>query len=417
MHICFIDNAFTWPPVGGANVDFLNVVQRLSRFHRCTVLQPVLRCASGVRTMWATGDGSPALRKAGCDVIRVAGPWYRHVPELIARQLQAHLTRLQPDLIWLGDLYFLKPWLATLLTPWPVLLRFYAFEALCPNYNERFHWHTGSSCSTHLLDDNASCRACFWRRLRTDHVRDMFKLEYLTCRAFLPSYAARFRHALHRAAAVIVSNRQVRDMLHPYAPHITVIPGGFSPDVFAPRAAVPPSPRPLTILCAGRLADSAKGLAILLAACDRLTAAGRKLHVRLAGDFPAAVQRPYLTFLGWLDEASFARALTECDVFVAPSLWEEPFGLTVVEAMACGIPVIASDNAGHRSSLEAVAPELLYPPNDSDGLARRLAELADAPARRELLGRRCANYAAEHYAWDAVISRHYQPLLHRIGRQ
>ena len=83
------------------------------------------------------------------------------------------------------------------------------------------------------------------------------------------------------------------------------------------------------------------------------------------------------------DVAPVYRAL---DVVVHASTKPEPFGLSVLEAMACGRPVIVSEAGGVRELVTADEQGLTHPPGDANALASQLASLLDDPARCERLG-------------------------------
>jgi glycosyltransferase involved in cell wall biosynthesis len=91
-------------------------------------------------------------------------------------------------------------------------------------------------------------------------------------------------------------------------------------------------------------------------------------------------------FTGFVSDAPAAyRAL---DVVVHASVRPEPFGLVIVEALACGRPVIVSDAGGAEEILRSVDGALGFPPGDDAALAAAIGQLVDDPARRQELGRR-----------------------------
>jgi glycosyltransferase involved in cell wall biosynthesis len=73
-------------------------------------------------------------------------------------------------------------------------------------------------------------------------------------------------------------------------------------------------------------------------------------------------------------------------VAVVPSLWAEAFGLTVAEAMAAGVPVVASSVGGIPELIDQGETGMLVPPGDASALAAALRELLDDPARRARMG-------------------------------
>ncbi len=123
----------------------------------------------------------------------------------------------------------------------------------------------------------------------------------------------------------------------------------------------------------GRLVPE-KGLGVLLDACRLLAPEGWRL--RIAGRAPLGSQGfaaqalglP-VEFLGFTDPAAF---LASVDVLVAPSIWAEPFGLTIVEAFASGAAVIGSDRGAIGELAGAIGPEWVVPADDAGALAARM---------------------------------------------
>ncbi len=123
----------------------------------------------------------------------------------------------------------------------------------------------------------------------------------------------------------------------------------------------------------GRLVPE-KGIGPLLAACRLLPRAGWRLRVAgraQEGDaaFRAAAEGIPVEFLGFTDPRAF---LDSIDILVVPSIWREPFGLTVVEAFARGVPVIGSAMGAISDLVGAVGEDWLVPPGDATALAGRM---------------------------------------------
>jgi glycosyltransferase involved in cell wall biosynthesis len=143
------------------------------------------------------------------------------------------------------------------------------------------------------------------------------------------------------------------------------------------------------VLYAGRL-DEAKGVRLLMSAWDRFCATSRDAGLRLliAGTGPLdrevagwAATRPSVEVLGHVPGARCAELMAQARVVIVPSLWQETFGLVVVEAMAAGTPPVASE---HGSFAELITPGLdgvLFPPGDAEALALVLADVAADPGR------------------------------------
>ena len=94
--------------------------------------------------------------------------------------------------------------------------------------------------------------------------------------------------------------------------------------------------------------------------------------------------------------------------------WYEPFGITPLEAMACGTPVIGADVGGIRFSVADGVTGFLVPPNDPDALAARAAELLSDPARMREMGRAGIQRVQAQFTWPKVaraISGLYERVL------
>lgn len=100
------------------------------------------------------------------------------------------------------------------------------------------------------------------------------------------------------------------------------------------------------------------------------------------------------------------------DIAVAPSVWPEPFGRVAIEAMAHGLPVLASDHGGLAEIVQHDRTGLLHPPADSDRLATDIAALVASPALREALG--AAGLARQRNEFTQV--EHDRKLLDLMSR-
>ena len=144
-----------------------------------------------------------------------------------------------------------------------------------------------------------------------------------------------------------------------------------------------------TILFVGRH-EERKGLAVLLAALDALPP---DVRVWVGGTGPqtealraAYAGDPRIDWLGRLTEAEVASRMRGADVFCAPSLHGESFGVVLLEAMAAGAVVVASALEGYGNVATDGVDALLTPPGDADALGRALARaLDDSRLRADLL--------------------------------
>ena len=109
-------------------------------------------------------------------------------------------------------------------------------------------------------------------------------------------------------------------------------------------------------------------------------------------------------FTGWL-EAERARAtLAAATIFVLPS-FVEGMPMALLEAMALGLPVIATPVGGVPEIVTHQVDGLLVPPGDVDALAAAIARLMSEPALRERLGRAARETAAQRFSLDSAVER------------
>lgn len=168
---------------------------------------------------------------------------------------------------------------------------------------------------------------------------------------------------------------------------------------------------PPTMAFLGRIDEPRKGLSVLLDALPAVLAAhpGARLLIAGHGDVEAARARlahhPEVAaacdFLGPVSEEAKRDLLTSVDVFVAPHTGGESFGIVLVEAMAAGAPVLASDLPAFAAVLDGGRAGLLFGVGDADALGRRLCDLlGDAPARARLS--RAGRAHARRFDWSTV---------------
>ncbi len=170
--------------------------------------------------------------------------------------------------------------------------------------------------------------------------------------------------------------------------------------VVGPRGAV-------RVLFVGRFGEPRKGFSVLLDAVALLRGQGRAVEVDVVGAgaaerFSVRAARLGVRFRGRLDDAALAQAYASADVFCAPSLGGESFGMVLVEAMAAGCPVVASDLPGYAEAARGAA--LLAPPGDPGALAVALWRAAVDAELRAKLGQR-GKARAGALCWSRTAAR------------
>lgn len=174
--------------------------------------------------------------------------------------------------------------------------------------------------------------------------------------------------------------------------------------------------RPLSVIFASRLVPE-KGAHILLGAVAQLNERGVPLTVDIVGSegFGKTTNSDYILslrvgapenvkFLGYRANSEVAELLRQADVFCLPSVWDDPFPLAPLEAMASGIPVIAARSGGIPEAFEW-GGAILVEKNSIPQLAEALEKLAKDPDARRNLSEQGLTSFREHFTWPDVVRR------------
>ncbi|MEY9891314.1 phosphatidylinositol alpha-mannosyltransferase [Catenulispora sp. MAP12-49] len=214
------------------------------------------------------------------------------------------------------------------------------------------------------------------------------------------------------SARIAVSEYARRTLVEHLGGDAVVIPNGVDVGFYEraePKAEWQTQPgQGGTLAFIGRL-EERKGLPTLLAAFPEIAAArpGVRLLVLGGGDIEEAADllpedvRGQVEFLGRLSDVDKARLLSSVDVYVAPNLGGESFGIILVEAMSAGAPVLASDLDAFGLVLEGGTVGRMFPTGDAQALAKAAIELLGDAADREQLSA-AASLAVRRYDWSVV---------------
>src|SRR3954454_5266041 len=208
---------------------------------------------------------------------------------------------------------------------------------------------------------------------------------------------------------------------------ITVIPCGFSPKEFYPMnreiacTLVGLKAEEKILLQLGRMVPR-KGVDNVVRALGRLKNTGVPYRLVVVGgetDDPNPMACPEIarlmqiartegvedkvTFVGRKNREMLKYYYCAADIFISTP-WYEPFGITPLESMACGTPVVGSNVGGIKFSVRDGETGYLVPPNDSAALAERIAHLYRHPKLLSVLGRQAIRRVNDLFTWERVAN-------------
>jgi len=194
----------------------------------------------------------------------------------------------------------------------------------------------------------------------------------------------------------------------------TVIPNGVDLAEFHPK--LTPIKKfkdeKLNILFLGRI-EERKGLIYLLKAYGFLKRKFPNIRLLVVGEGPLLSDCKKFVKDNRILDVVFKPAPKEeqvpswyatSDIFVAPAIWGESFGMVLIEAMACGKPVVAFANEGYKGVLVGKGAEFLVKPQDWRGLARKIEVLIKDEAKRKEMGE-WGIREAKKYSWSKIADR------------
>ena len=233
------------------------------------------------------------------------------------------------------------------------------------------------------------------------------------------------RYALRSASRLLFTSRDygqasnILPLLHGREKRFGALPNGVDTGRFSPgqaplalseRCRLYPDDHAVLLVAALDRAHYFKGVEVFLKALTRLPPNVRGVIVG-EGDLRSSYETVAQT-LGLAERVHFAGRVRDedlpdyyrlADVTVLPSLtMGEAFGLVLVESMACGTPVIASDLPGVRTVITAGQDGYLVAPGDGEDLAQKMAYLVDDPGRRAEFGQRGRAKVEEKYSLPEV---------------
>lgn len=219
-------------------------------------------------------------------------------------------------------------------------------------------------------------------------------------------YRERLEQEPHAADVCLAASEFTRQSLLEVgvpAAKVKVLPLGADLADFTPTER--PATGPFRVLFVGGVGQR-KGIKYLLEAYRRMRSADTELVLAgpMVGSGRALEEyRGLYTYLGRLDQRDVIREMHRCHVLVLPSVFEG-FGLVIPEAMATGMPVIASTHSAGPEIIREGQDGFVLAPDDVEGLAAKLAWLAADRAEAAAMGRSAAERAPA-FSWAAHAQR------------
>jgi nucleoside-diphosphate-sugar epimerase len=224
-------------------------------------------------------------------------------------------------------------------------------------------------------------------------------------------------NAASRIVATCTDERSELAALGVPPTRVSVVPCGVDLEHFSPQPtgsddlSVPGRRCRHRLLSVGRLVPR-KGFEVAIAALSRVPET--ELIIAGGGDASSDSERERLILvaeqldvadrvqlIGQVARADMPALLRSADVVVC-SPWYEPFGLVPLEAMACGVPVVASAVGGLQDTVVDGVTGVLVPPRDPDGLANAVRPLLESTELRRRLGQAGLDRARSRYSWTQV---------------
>ena len=217
------------------------------------------------------------------------------------------------------------------------------------------------------------------------------------------------RHAYRCAHGVVANSSAAAKQLQREgvpAARIHVIPNGLAMDRFAARSSM----RPVTTILTVANLRKEKAHEVLLQAASKLVPRHPYLQFQIVGDGPRMAElRALCNTLGLDSQVAFLghredvpALLSQADAFVLPSR-SEAFPNGAIEAMASGLPVVASATGGLLDLIDSGRTGVLVEPDDPNALADALEGLINSPARAAMLGSSARDEVSRRYSFDRMV--------------
>jgi len=422
IRIAVLSLLFNWPSTGGGNMHTAGLVEFLKRAGY------EVRHYFARYPAWGIGRVSAEGLVAGEAIEFDEASW--NVASIQARY-RCVVDEFQPDYVAITDTWNMKPLLAEAMRGYPVLLLFQAQECLCPLNNLRLlgiRPGQVEQCPRNQLATPQVCHGCLAERGR--HFGALHQVERALAGVGSAEYDQKMRRSLLEAEAVLALNPLTAGMLEPYARGVCIVPWGIDagrfpwpaepdgrPTVAAeggdPSGARRPAPNEgptVRLFMAAVAGETIKGFHVAHEACRLLRHTRSDFELVVTFDPPGHIDE-FTRSVGWQSQADLPRHYRSADVCLVPTIAQDGLSITSVEAMAAGIPVIASRIGGVPYTVSDGVTGLLCEPGDPGDLAAKIARLLDDPDLRREMGLAGRRRFEADFTWETVIERYWRPLL------
>jgi glycosyltransferase involved in cell wall biosynthesis len=406
LRVAFVDLQFDWPPSGGAPVDLVQVMRGLAS----RGVEVRLFYARPSRA-WNRRPVRESLVPVPAEAVMLDTPEpdRRSAPS----RFRAAVDAWHPSVVVAGFGGPAKPWVLDALAGYPLVSRYYAYELTCPR--DLRLYKNGDTCPGNYLAHPDVCRRCtvagHGREIRLNEPSPYVRQAILS-KAYGRAYYRVVRRSLERVRTVLVNNELEAGRVRPFHPDVRVVTAGVD------TASFQPSPEPTSdrkvVMLAGRADDPIKGALFLRDAAERLAQARNDFEVHVTWD-RHDLDTPWFRSIGWRCDRDVRDLYQSCAVCAVPSQWDEPFGMTAAEAMACGRPVVATRSGGLLGIVEDGVTGWLVDKHDPAAFAEKLGRLLDSADDRARMGRAGRERVERLYDWKVIVERHYLPLVLEIA--
>ncbi|MBN2362604.1 glycosyltransferase family 4 protein [candidate division WOR-3 bacterium] len=302
---------------------------------------------------------------------------------------------------------------------WDIIHTHGPYAPVLPYLGQKFN------CRSALLGDHVTAK------IATFHASYRRVLPYEIFKAFL-------QKPFSKIDGLIAVSEEAKESVEKYLKgNFRIIPNGVDSNYFNPDLPRVDkfSENDFNIFFAGRF-DPRKGVTYLVKGFyfilkfvpdAKLWIGGGDKYRKLGLDFimsrlkaknPVIASR--VEYLKFIPYAELPRYFASADIFCSPAIGGESFGIVLIEAMACGTPVVASNIAGYKEVVSDNKDGLLFKPRDIKDLARKVVTLAKDRQLRKKMGENGRKKVLEKYSWDKVtdsIEDYYYEVLEKKSNE